>query len=59
VNPNVSTPWTAETLVSLLQDTLALTRMRMQPQTALSAGGLLPMVLLGQRAGGAGISFSV
>ena len=59
VSPDPSKPWTSDTLIALLRDTLDLARMRMDPPTTLSTSGLLPMVWLGQRISGPGISFSL
>jgi hypothetical protein len=51
VNPDPSKAWTTTTLVEILQETLALTRLRMQPPTTFSRGGLMPFAWLGQRPG--------
>lgn len=59
VHPDPSRAWTSDTLVSVLAETLQLTRMRMQPPTTFSRGGQLPLTWLGQRANGAGISFTL
>jgi len=59
VNPNPAQAWTTDTLADILRQTLTLTRIRMQPPTEFSRGGLLPFAFLGQRAGSTGLSFSV
>jgi hypothetical protein len=58
VSPDPSKAWTTETVVEILQQTLGLARLRMQPSTTFSRGGLMPLAWLGQRPGGA-ISFSI
>jgi len=58
VSPDPSKPWTTGTLLGILRETLVLTRLRMQPATTFSRGGLMPSVWLGQRPGGTGISFT-
>jgi len=45
-------------LVDVLLQTLTLSRLRMQPATTLSRGGLMPLAWLGQRPGSTGLSFS-
>ena len=57
VNPDPAQPWTTTTLIDVLQETLALTRLRMQPATTFSQGGLMPFAWLGRRPGQTGISF--
>jgi hypothetical protein len=59
VNPNPAQAWTTKTLVDVLTETLMLTRMRMQPSTTFSRGGVMPFAWLGQRPGNTGISFSL
>jgi hypothetical protein len=59
VSPAPTAPWTTTTLVDVLRDTLMLMRLRMQPSTTFSRGGLMPFAWLGQRPGNTGISFSV
>jgi hypothetical protein len=59
VNPNPAQPWTTTTLVDVLSETLMLTRLRVQPYTTFSRGGLMPFAWLGQRPGNTGISFSI
>ncbi len=59
VSPDPSRPWTVDTLVAVLRDTMAFTRLRMQPSTLLSQAGHTPLVLLGQRPGASKMSFSV
>jgi hypothetical protein len=59
VNPNPAHAWTTTTLVDVLSETLMLARMRAQPATKFSEGGLMPFAWLGQRAGNTGISFSL
>jgi hypothetical protein len=59
VNPNPAQPWTTTTLVDVLSETLMLTRLRVQPYTTFSRGGLMPFAWLGQRPGNTGISFSL
>ncbi len=57
VNPDPSHAWTTTTLVEILQQTMLLARMRMQPPGTFSTGGLMPFAWLGQRADGTGLSF--
>jgi hypothetical protein len=59
VSPNPAVAWNTTTLVDVLQDTLRLARLRVQPPTTFSRGGLTPFAVLGQRPGNAGISFSL
>jgi hypothetical protein len=59
VSPAPAVPWTTATIVDVLRDTLMLTRLRMQPPTTFSRGGLMPFAWLGQRPGNTGISFSL
>jgi hypothetical protein len=59
VSPDPSRAWTVDTLIEVLRDTLAFTRMRMQPSTLVSQSGQMPIVYLGQRPGTSKISFSV
>jgi hypothetical protein len=59
VSPNMSQPWSTTTLVNVLQETLTLARLRVQPATTFSRGGLMPFALLGQRTGTTAISFAV
>jgi hypothetical protein len=59
VSPNPTVAWTSTTLVDVLRDTLMFARMRVQPPTTFSRGGLMPFAWLGQRPGNAGISFSL
>ena len=59
VSPNPAQPWTTTTLVDVLLETLMITRLRMQPPTTFSSGGVMPFALLGQRPGNTGISFSL
>ena len=59
VSPDPSQPWTVDTVVEVLSQTLMMTRFRMQPSTTMSQGGHMPLVYLGQRPADAGISFSV
>jgi hypothetical protein len=59
VNPNPAQAWTTDVLVDVLQQTLTLSRLRMQPATTFSRGGLMPFAWLGQRPGSTGLSFSV
>jgi hypothetical protein len=59
VNPNPAQAWTTNTLVEVLSETLMLARMRAQPATRFSEGGLMPFAWLGQRPGGTGISFTI
>ena len=59
VHPNPAQPWSTTTLVDVLSETLMLTRLRAQPPTTFSRGGLMPFVWLGQRPGNTGISFSL
>jgi hypothetical protein len=59
VSPDPSRAWTVDTLVEVLRDTLAFTRIRMQPSTLISQSGQMPLVYLGQRPGGSKISFAV
>jgi hypothetical protein len=59
VSPAPTVPWTTTTIVDVLRDTLMLTRLRMQPSTTFSRGGLMPFAWLGQRPGNTGISFSL
>jgi hypothetical protein len=59
VSPDPSKAWTVDTLVEVLRDTLTFTRIRMQPSTALTRAGHMPLVYLGQRPGSSRISFSV
>ena len=58
VSPDPSRAWTVDTLIAVLQDTLAFTRIRMQPSTTLSQAGQMPLVYLGQRPGASRITFS-
>jgi len=51
--------WTSTTLVDVLRDTLMFARLRVQPPTTFSRGGLMPFAWLGQRPGNTGISFSL
>ncbi len=57
VHPDPAQPWTTTTLIDVLQETLMLTRLRMQPSPTFSRGGLMPFAWLGQRPGNTGISF--
>ena len=59
VSPDPAKAWTVDTLVEVLRDTLAFTRIRMQPSTMLTSAGHMPLVYLGQRPGSSRISFSV
>jgi len=59
VSPNPAQPWSTTTLVDVLRDTLMLARLRVQPSTSFSRGGLMPFAWLGQRATNTGISFSI
>jgi hypothetical protein len=59
VSPNPAGAWTTTTLVDVLRETLMLARLRVQPPTTFSRGGLMPFAWLGQRPGNAGISFSL
>jgi hypothetical protein len=59
VSPNLAQPWSTTTVVNVLQDTLMLTRLRVQPSTTFSRGGLMPFAWLGQRTTNTGISFSL
>jgi len=59
VSPNPAVAWTSATLVDVLRETLMLARLRVQPPTTFSRGGLMPFAWLGQRPGNAGISFSL
>jgi hypothetical protein len=59
VSPNPAVAWTTTTLVDVLRETLMLARLRVQPPTTFSRGGLMPFAWLGQRPGNAGISFSL
>jgi hypothetical protein len=59
VSPDPSKPWTADTVVEVLSQTLMMTRLRMQPSTTVSQGGQMPLVYLGRRPADAGISFSL
>jgi hypothetical protein len=59
VSPNPAQPWNTTTVVDVLRDTLMLARLRVQPSTTFSRGGLMPFAWLGQRAGNTGISFSL
>jgi hypothetical protein len=59
VSPDPSKPWTVDTLVAVLRDTLAFTRIRMQASTVLSQSGHMPLVYLGQRPGPSKISFTL
>jgi hypothetical protein len=59
VSPNPAVAWTTTTLVDVLRETLMLARLRVQPPTTFSRGGLMPFAWLGQRSGNAGISFSL
>jgi hypothetical protein len=59
VSPDPAQPWNTSTLLDMLRDTLVLTRLRMQPSTTFSRGGLMPFAWLGQRPGNTGISFSL
>jgi len=59
VGPNPAVAWTTTTLVDVLRETLMLARLRVQPPTTFSRGGLMPFAWLGQRSGNAGISFSL
>jgi hypothetical protein len=58
VHPDPAQAWTTTTLVEILQQTLLLTRLRMQPPTSFSTGGLMPFAWLGQRPG-SGLSFQL
>jgi len=59
VSPNPALAWTSTTLVDVLRDTLMFARLRVQPPTTFSRGGLMPFAWLGQRPGNTGISFSL
>jgi hypothetical protein len=59
VSPNPGLAWTTTTLVDVLRETLMLARLRVQPPTTFSRGGLMPFAWLGQRPNNAGISFSL
>ncbi len=59
VSPNPAQPWNTTTLVDVLRETLTIARLRMQPSTTFSRGGLMPFAWLGQRPGNTGISFSL
>ncbi|HKH71891.1 MAG TPA: hypothetical protein VKA59_11115 [Vicinamibacterales bacterium] len=59
VSPNPAVAWSTTTLVDVLRETLMLARLRVQPPTTFSRGGLMPFAWLGQRPGNAGISFSL
>jgi hypothetical protein len=59
VSPNPAVAWTSTTLVDVLRDTLTFARLRVQPPTMFSRGGLMPFAWLGQRPGNTGISFSL
>jgi hypothetical protein len=59
VSPNPAVAWTTTTLVDVLRDTLMFARLRVEPPTTFSRGGLMPFAWLGQRPGNAGISFSL
>jgi hypothetical protein len=59
VNPDPSQAWTAATLEAILRETLESARTRMLPPATVSRSGHLPLVLLGRREGGAGISFEI
>jgi hypothetical protein len=59
VNPNPAQAWATNTLVDVLSETLMLARMRAQPATRFSEGGLMPFAWLGQRPGNTGISFTL
>lgn len=59
VSPDPAQPWSTSTLLDMLRETIVLTRLRTQPSTTFSRGGLMPSVWLGQRPGNTGISFSL
>jgi hypothetical protein len=59
VSPNPALAWTSTTLVDVLRETLMLARLRVQPPTTFSRGGLMPFAWLGQRPNNTGISFSL
>jgi hypothetical protein len=59
VHPDPSNAWTTDTLVEILQHTLMLARLRVQPSNMLSTGGLMPSAWLGQRPGTSGVSFEL
>ena len=59
VSPNPAVAWTTTTLVDVLRETLMLARLRVQPPTTFTRGGLMPFAFLGQRPGNTGISFSL
>jgi hypothetical protein len=59
VHPDPSHAWTTDTLVEILQQTLMLARLRVQPSNTLSTGGLMPSAWLGQRPGNSGVSFEL
>jgi hypothetical protein len=59
VHPDPSHAWTTDTLVEVLQQTLMLARLRVQPSNTLSTGGLMPSAWLGQRPGNTGVSFEL
>jgi hypothetical protein len=59
VSPNPALAWTTTTLVDVLRETLMLARLRVQPPTMFSRGGVMPFAFLGQRPNNAGISFSI
>ena len=59
VSPDPSKPWTVDTVVDVLRDTLTFARVRMQPATTLSQAGHMPLAYLGQRPGPSKISFTL
>jgi len=59
VSPDPSKPWTVDTVVDVLRDTLTFARIRMQPATTLSQAGHMPLAYLGQRPGPSKISFTL
>jgi hypothetical protein len=59
VCPDLAAGWSTELLVSIIADTLDHARLRMLPPTTLTRSGHRPMVYLGQRADGSGVSFSL
>jgi hypothetical protein len=59
VSPDPSKPWTIDTVIDVLRDTLTFARIRMQPAATLSEGGHMPLVYLGQRPGPSRISFTL
>jgi hypothetical protein len=58
VSPDPAQPWSTSLLLDILQETIVLARLRMQPSATFSRGGLMPFAWLGQRPDGSGISFS-